>query len=347
MRLRHAALLLLASCEVAPPDGSELLPSAQSPLPQTSTLAVSGIEGGQPTTFTISGGPPNATLKLARAVGGGIGAGPCPPVLGGGCLDISGPQGIALFPFNLNTNAAGAASITVTVPATVPDGVPVGFQAVHPASGTGSNPVALTTGPQTCTSWLATYDLTGSVFTIEALFDFTITLQTPYSGALNMGPGSITLRLPDVGGAPGAGPVAVTEYALTQNFVTGISGFASVTSNLQNNAGPACSVATGTLAAGTAVWDAPGLSPHCTVGQISCSGIFCGTSGAPPSGSPTQISTCDDLDLQDFTFTSGFATFSSTPILVSQTTDQTTRLRLQGTRTGLVEETVPGACGCP
>lgn len=208
---------MLASCEVESPDAldPELLPAEQAPLPQTFTLAVSAIQGGQPATFTITGAPPNTTLKLARAVGGGIGAGPCPPVLGGGCLDITGPQGLELFPFNLTTNAAGSASITITVPATVPDGVPVGFQAVHLASGNGSNPVELITGPQTCTTWLATYDLTGSVFTIDALFDFTITLQTPYSGPTNMGPGTITLRFPDAGGAPGAGPVVVTEYHLT------------------------------------------------------------------------------------------------------------------------------------
>ena len=68
-----------------------------------------------------------------------------------------------------------------------------------------------------------TYDLTGSTFFIDALLDFTITVQAPYDEDLNMGPGQLTVEFQDVGGAPGDGALAITDSQLTQNFVTGLA----------------------------------------------------------------------------------------------------------------------------
>lgn len=123
------------------------LPSTQAALPQVFSLSVAATVAGQPITFSVAGLPIGTPVRIARAVGGGISPGPCPPVLGGECLDINGPQGLNVFPFTLTANSSGEATRTLTLPAGVPDGTPVAFQAVSPGLGTGSNPVTFVTGP--------------------------------------------------------------------------------------------------------------------------------------------------------------------------------------------------------
>jgi hypothetical protein len=155
---RIALVLLFAGVGCAVDEASvqdaELL-VGQAPIPQVFTLDVDGTVGGAPITFTVTGLPPGTAVRLVRAVGGGIGSGPCPSVLGGQCLDINGPQGVAVFPFTMVADATGQASRTMMIPAGVPDGTSVGFQAIAPSAGVGSNPVAFVTGPPvvaTCTT---------------------------------------------------------------------------------------------------------------------------------------------------------------------------------------------------
>lgn len=170
VRLFALVAVALAGCTVADEASSDAqsLAVEQAALPQLFTLLTTEVTGGQPATFGIQGGPPNSSVRLARAVGGAAAPGPCPPPLAGGCLDINGPQGIDLFPFSITTNANGNGSITVNVPAGVPDGVPVAFQAVHPASGTGSNPVEIVTGPPPATCGTDTFEPNDDAFAAVA-----------------------------------------------------------------------------------------------------------------------------------------------------------------------------------
>lgn len=159
---------LLAGCAVSDeaPSGLSSLPAERTPLPQDFNLISTALRAGQPATFAVQFGPPSASVRLARAVGGGVGAGPCPPVLGGGCLDITGPQGVELFPFSISTNASGNGSVTVIVPAGVPDGVPVALQAVHPASGAGSVPAVVVTGPPLAVCDVDSFEPNGDAFAV-------------------------------------------------------------------------------------------------------------------------------------------------------------------------------------
>ncbi|MBW2457799.1 MAG: hypothetical protein JRI68_25060, partial [Deltaproteobacteria bacterium] len=140
-------------------------------------------------------------------------------------------------------------------------------------------------GGSACDTWLVTYDLTGSEFFIDALIDFTITCQAPHNEDHNMGPGTVTLRFPDDGGAPGAGPVTIVDYQLTQNFVTGNT-LATVTTQLETTAADACGVATGELSGSTLTWSPATMQPYCRDGQVSCAGVACGTMGSPPANAP-------------------------------------------------------------
>jgi hypothetical protein len=192
-----------------------------------------------------------------------------------------------------------------------------------------------------CSSWLATYDLTGSHFYIQATVDFTITVQEPYDADLNTGPGHVVLRFPDVDGEMGPGPVGFVEYSLMWDFVTGVAGFADVHTQIDNQAGPEPAGLThGELAGGTLAWDPPQIEV-CQEGQISCSGLFCGTSGAPPEGQPEIISGCAPWGINEFTFSPDLQTFDMLAAIVSSDADTETAMAFHGT---LVEAVADPAC---
>jgi hypothetical protein len=94
---------------------------------------------GAATTATVTGGPPFGDVMFVTSIGG-PGSGPCPPPLGGVCLDVLRP-----FPKvqRVTADATGAASWTMTVPATLPVGAHMWLQAV--AGGRKSNVDARTT----------------------------------------------------------------------------------------------------------------------------------------------------------------------------------------------------------
>jgi hypothetical protein len=195
-----------------------------------------------------------------------------------------------------------------------------------------------------------TYDLTGSSIHIDALADFDITVQEPYDENLNTGPGSITLRFQDDGGAPALdGPVSIVEYTLTQNFVTG-NNFATVTTEMQTWSGPeACGTANGTLAMGTATWTAPAqMDPYCRDGTVSCVGSFCGMYGAPPENMPFEfMNDCSvPLAVNDFVFTAGIDAFFMEPAIMSMDANQTVTIAFVGTKTDETEDPATPQCGC-
>ena len=178
------------------------------------------------------------------------------------------------------------------------------------------------------------YDLTGSRLFIDAdITTFTITVQEPYDADDTMGPGQVILTLTaDASGNPVNGPVQMTFFELTQDFVTGLAGFAEVTTDLYNvgDLGGAA-VAIGTLSGNSLTWSGE-LDPYCQTGTVSCSGLFCGSSGAPAEDSPLVFDDdCSTLPLNEFVFEDDFATFSAAPILLSKDQYQATAMSFEGT----------------
>ncbi|MCB9681806.1 MAG: hypothetical protein H6733_10065 [Alphaproteobacteria bacterium] len=101
--------------------------AATRPPPVTFDLAVTPVLPGAPVTLSVSGAPPGVTLHLGR--GAWVGAGPCLPMLGGGCLDLVAPLGLL---GTAPTSAGGALVLAPTAPPSLPWG-PVAFQAVRVA----------------------------------------------------------------------------------------------------------------------------------------------------------------------------------------------------------------------
>lgn len=203
-------------------------------------------------------------------------------------------------------------------------------------------------GGSACPTWLVTYDLTGSTYHIEALMSFTITVQEPYSDDDKMGPGSLTLRFRDDGGSPATGSVAMVDYSLRQNFVTGIS-LAEVTTELQTSCGPdPCGVASGTLDGSTLTWTPPEAAPYCRDGQVSCTGSFCGSSGSPPEGQPFVFDNdCSTpLPLNAFVFDSGVGSFAMDPVQISHDQNQTTSLAFVGAEVDRQLDPATPSCAC-
>jgi hypothetical protein len=148
LRIFAVAAIALTGCAVEDQAvDADMLAASQAPIPQLFDLSVDRVWGGNVSTFTIEGGPPNGNVRLVRAVRGAAGVGPCPPPLNGECLDINGPGGVQLTGGTISLNANGQAQFTVNIPAGVQDGVNVAFQAVAPAAGAGSNPFEIVTGP--------------------------------------------------------------------------------------------------------------------------------------------------------------------------------------------------------
>jgi hypothetical protein len=131
---------------VAPGDADLAVSSA--PLPQPYTLTVDGRHGGEPITFSVTGLLPGTTVRLARAVGGAEAPGPCPPALGGECLDIDGNAGVRLTAGPFVADASGTATLSGILPAALLDGTEIAFQVVAPSFAAGSNVVVFRVGPQ-------------------------------------------------------------------------------------------------------------------------------------------------------------------------------------------------------
>jgi hypothetical protein len=157
--MRALALLLLTACAVQPagePDLGWLTeddPFAAPPPPGGLTLTVPDLVATQQATFEVQGAYPLDQVRIL-ATSAGLGAGPCPPALGGLCLDV-------LRPFrqigSAWTGNGGAGSFVWDVP-DLPL-LDLCFQPVVIASGTGSYNAV---GPAVCTTiqenlhWYAT-----------------------------------------------------------------------------------------------------------------------------------------------------------------------------------------------
>lgn len=198
-----------------------------------------------------------------------------------------------------------------------------------------------------CSSWLATYDLTGSTFFIDATLDFTITCDEPYDADDTMGPGVVVVRFSNDGGAPAPGTAMVVSYSMDQDFVTGAAGIASVHTELEN-ATPTeeCGNAVGTYDGTAITWTGGTLANYCQTGQVSCTGGQCGNFGSPPEGEPIVYDGCTSMALSDFTFNEDLSTLAMAATVVNQDDNQTTSLTLVGSLVTLVEDATSPRCAC-
>lgn len=120
--------LVLAACD-APPDLSE--PGARAVAPPPSgglLLEAPGFAPGATVDLEVFGADPGDRVFFGASTRGD-GGGPCPPTLGGGCLDLEAP----ILLGQRTADASGAAVLTVTTPPSLPD---VWLQAATPGAAT-------------------------------------------------------------------------------------------------------------------------------------------------------------------------------------------------------------------
>jgi hypothetical protein len=146
----HRSLLLLVAIACAPPELALTRSLDQAPLPQSMILSIANpLLPGVLLDALVTGAQPGDTILLVRS-NGGLGAGGCPSPLNGDCLDILRGTSGYIVQTTMTADALGQAVYSPIVPATVPLGASVSFQAVVVASGQGSNPVARVVGPSAC-----------------------------------------------------------------------------------------------------------------------------------------------------------------------------------------------------
>ncbi|HMV67789.1 MAG TPA: hypothetical protein PKA64_13150 [Myxococcota bacterium] len=129
-------LALLAACAV---DAEAPLAAAQAPTPPFDLqLEVGNMVANELVHVDIHGAPPGSIVQLRHNTGG-LGAGRCPGIFGGQCLDIVEP--LARNFVRVSTDGAGEASVDLFIPAGRA-GQYIGVQgAVEPGTGELTNPV--------------------------------------------------------------------------------------------------------------------------------------------------------------------------------------------------------------
>jgi hypothetical protein len=163
--MRHLALcsfLVLAACDIegeVPSATLDALPETQvgPPINEGFTLRVFGPAGsistvvpGDPIEFLVRcvgvcpDSPPTNIVRIAAVVGGTAGPGICPGPLGGACLNITGGN-TTLLPFTIVPDPSGLGSFTGVLPATIPSGTTIAFQAVDPVNIVASEPWVVVT----------------------------------------------------------------------------------------------------------------------------------------------------------------------------------------------------------
>jgi hypothetical protein len=139
--LRLAVLaLLVAGCD----EVDHASPLDQAPAPRDLTLEVSPLVAGGPVTITVSDALPNQTIFLFRAATASQN-GFCPPQVAPDCLDLLPP---VVNQMSLRSNGQGVATVTFTLPASVP-GIPIAMQAAYINGNTidTSNPILQDVNP--------------------------------------------------------------------------------------------------------------------------------------------------------------------------------------------------------
>ncbi|MCB9682147.1 MAG: FG-GAP repeat protein, partial [Alphaproteobacteria bacterium] len=129
-------IALLGACDPAPQaDGPSRAALLQVGTAPTLTLSVRVAAPGDRITFDAAGLQPGARVALVYTDGYEVpDAGPCPPMLGGGCLDITTLSQLGSFRLP-DADATGRSSISARVPAAVPVGAHAFQLVTHPAAG--------------------------------------------------------------------------------------------------------------------------------------------------------------------------------------------------------------------
>lgn len=141
--IRIFSTLLLIGCAE---ELNELSDGALPPPGNTPALVASELNPGAPARLSWGGLPPGARATFAASPRG-LGAGPCPPVLGGACLEILNP----IIVGNATANADGYAELRLNLPVNMRPGTYT-FQGVATAPGIAllSNTFERATGPTFC-----------------------------------------------------------------------------------------------------------------------------------------------------------------------------------------------------
>lgn len=129
--MRTAVLLpLLAACGAESPVEGDAAPlaAALAAVPGTNGMTLTADGAGTPgntVTFTITGAAPGERVYLALGTAEQVGA-LCPPVLGGGCVDLENARLIR----TVDADGSGVATLTTTAPSLIVPGGSSVFQAV-------------------------------------------------------------------------------------------------------------------------------------------------------------------------------------------------------------------------
>jgi cysteine-rich repeat protein len=177
------SLLLLALAACAPTVSPSDLPVGVAPPPVHPELGleVSAVQAGTTAAFRVDGLNPGESVYILRS-GSTASPGLCPPVTGGMCLELRGPVAVVGTAI---ANSQGEATLQLTLPAAVPAGLSVVFQA------------AAIRGP-------------GGAHSVRSPAIRRVTSQAPPASVYDLVPGDLVLTelLPD----PTAVPDAVGEW---------------------------------------------------------------------------------------------------------------------------------------
>ncbi len=188
-------------------------------------------------------------------------------------------------------------------------------------------------GEPACEAWEVEYATSGRLSIRD-------TSMGAGDGDHTVGPGSITLRWSNAGGTngggPGAGPVSLVGYRMTEHVVVDAKAlmFSTkvTTDTVSTLASPPCAGAAQGAAQGTRVaWSTP-MRGYRSDGTLVCEGNMCGKMGAPPRGRSEHHEGPRDVTLAPFVFSADLRTFTMAPVVVSKSDSpkQTTSLSLAG-----------------
>lgn len=247
----------------------------------------------------------------------------------GGTDASSTAAGVTTEPRGTSSSSTDPTTSTTDKPTTTAES-----SSTSEAPSEGSSETTGETSTGACQVWEVTYDLAGSEFEISGTplmaGDQVNTVQEPYDGDANIGPGSFVLRFQDVDGSPG-GLATMVSHEMVLNFVIG--GTVTVTTDIEGQAGPEeCGITQGLLNGDTIAWAPPQIVDYVTTGEVLCEGNLCSLGGLP-NGEPVDMSSTADQLLTDFVFEAGLGSFTMAEVVVDMDGNSTNSWAYAGTET--------------
>lgn len=234
------------------------------------------------------------------------------------------------------SNSGGTGGTVGGSGGTASGGTSAGGSSGSSAGGTGGSGTGGTGGTCAKPAVDVTYDLTGSTFSITntplGMGDQVNTVQQPYTADKNIGPASIVLRFAASNGNPIPGRADVVKFNIVLDFVVNSTGATVHTDLVQDVTPTVCSGDQGVYNAGVATWQAPGMNPYHSVGDVTCTGTFC-SAGGLPNGTPQHRDETYQQLINPFTFTNGVSDFTMPKVLVSSDSSSKTWFTFKGHET--------------